>query len=124
MESVNIQATAKTPRIDFNPEQGILEISGRSTPEDSRVFYKPLISWCEEYATDPPEKTTVDVHLEHFDTSSSKGLLDLIKRLKTIREMHKEVVVVWHYDSDDEDILEAGENFENITGLPFRMTPH
>ena len=124
MESVTIQATAKTPSIDFNPDQGFLEIRGRSTPEDSRVFYKPLIAWCEEYAHNPASKTTVDVHLEHFDTSSSKGLLDFLKRLRTIKEMHKEVVVIWHYESDDDDILEAGENFMQITGIPFRMTPH
>jgi hypothetical protein len=124
MEPVNIQATAKTPAIAFNPEKGFLEIRGKSTPEDSNVFYKPLIAWCEKYATNPPQKTTVDVHLEHFDTSSSKGLLDFLKRLKAIREMEKEVEIVWHYESSDQDILEAGENFEHITGLPFRMAPH
>ena len=124
MESMIIRATAKTPSIAFNPDQGMLEIKGRSTPEDSRIFYKPLIAWCEEYANNPPPKTTVDVHLEHFDTSSSKGLLDLIKRLKSIKDSQKEVEIVWHYESSDEDILEAGEHFEHITGLPFRMTPH
>lgn len=124
MESILIQATSKTPSIDFNPDRGLLEIRGRSTPEDSRIFYKPLIDWCEQYAHNPQEKTTVDVFLEHFDTSSSKGLLDLIKRLRAIRELHKEVEVVWHYESNDEDIQEAGENFEQITGIPFRMTPH
>jgi hypothetical protein len=124
MKSVSLQATAKTPSIDFNPDQGMLEIRGRSNPEDSRVFYKPLIAWCEEYAHNPREKTVVDVQLEYFDTSSSKGLLDLIKRLKTIKELHKDVEVIWHYDSDDEDILEAGENFEDITGITFRMKPY
>lgn len=124
MESVIIKATAKTPRIEFNPSRGLLEISGRSTPEDSRHFYKPLIAWCEEYATNPAAKTMLDVNLEHFDTSSSKGLLDLIKRLKAIKEAQKEVEVIWHYDSDDEDIMEAGESFKQVTGLPFRMTPH
>ena len=124
MESIIIKATAKTPGIDFNPDRGTLEISGRSTPEDSKVFYKPLIAWCEKYAHDPPAKTTVEVKLEHFDTSSSKGLLDFLKRLKAIREQHKEVEIIWHYESDDEDILEAGENFKHITGLPFRMTPY
>jgi hypothetical protein len=124
MESIIIKATAKTPSIDFNPDRGILEIRGRSTSEDSNVFYKPLIAWCEEYAHNPPDKTTVDVQLEHFDTSSSKGLLDFLKRLRVIKEKHKEVEIVWHYESNDEDILEAGENFEHITGLPFRMTPH
>ena len=124
MNSVNIQATAKTPKIDFNPDKGLLKIMGRSTPEDSRVFYKPLIAWCEEYASNPAARKTVDVSLEHFDTSSSKGLLDLIKRLRCIKENEREIEVVWHYESDDVDILEAGENFEHITGLPFRMTPH
>jgi hypothetical protein len=119
-----IKATAKTPGIDFNPELGLLEIRGRSTPEDSKIFFKPLITWCEEYAINPPDKTVVDVQLEHFDTSSSKGLLDFLKRLKPIREQKKEVEIVWHYESDDDDILEAGENFEHITGLPFRMTPY
>jgi len=124
MESMIIRATAKTPSIEFIPERGWLEIRGRSTPEDSKVFYKPLIAWCEEYASNPAQNTTVDVHLEHFDTSSSKGLLDFLKRLKAIREMQKDVKVIWHYESSDEDILEAGENFENITGLPFTMTPY
>ena len=119
-----IKATAKTPGIDFKPEQGLLEIRGRSTPEDSKIFYKPLIAWCEEYVNNPPDRTVVDVQLEHFDTSSSKGLLDFLKRLRAIREKQKEVEVVWHYESSDEDILEAGENFEHITGLPFRMTPY
>jgi hypothetical protein len=124
MDSVSIRATAKTPKIDFNPDLGILEISGCSTPEDSRLFYKPLIAWAEEYASHPADRTVVDVNLEHFDTSSSKGLLDLIKRLKSISELKKEIEIVWHYESNDEDILEAGENFKHITGLPFRMAPH
>lgn len=124
MDSMSIRATPKTPSIEFNPEQGMLEIKGRSTPEDSRVFYKPLIAWCEEYANNPPAKTTVDVQLDHFDTSSSKGLLDLIKRLKVIQEQQKQVEVIWHYEFGDEDIHEAGEHFKNITGIPFRMTPH
>ena len=124
MDSVIIQATAKTPSIDFNPEKGMLEIKGRSTPEDSRMFYKPLIAWCEEYAKYPATRTIVDVSLEYFGTSSSKGLLDLIKRLRSIQEKQKEIEVVWHYESNDPDILEAGEHFEHITGLPFRMTPH
>lgn len=124
MDSVNIRATAKTPSIDFNPDKGFLQIKGRSTPEDSRVFYKPLIAWCEEYASNPASRTVVDVDLEHFDTSSSKGLLDLIKRLRCIQDKQGDVEVVWHYESGDADILEAGENFEHITGIPFRMTSH
>jgi hypothetical protein len=124
MDAMIVRPTSKTPGIDFNPAEGLLEIKGTSTPEDSRVFYKPIIAWGEEYANNPPEKTTVDFRLEYFDTSSSKGLLDFLKRLKLIQEKEKKVEVIWHYSQDDEDILEAGENFEHITGIPFTMAPH
>lgn len=124
MESMFIQATSKTPGIDFNPESGILAIRGRSTPEDSRAFYKPIIAWCEDYSKKPAPRTVVEVRLDHFDTSSSKGLLDFLKRLKAVRDLKKEIEIIWHYESGDEDILEAGENFKQVTGLPFRMSPY
>ena len=124
MESINIQGTNKTPSIDFNSEQGLLKIMGRSNPEDSKIFYRPLINWVEDYVSQPPDKTTVIIQLEHFNTISSKSLLDLFKRLKTIISTQKEVQVDWYYEKDDEDLLDAGKNYEHITGIPFSMIPY
>ncbi len=124
MEAISIQGTHKTPSIVFNSEQGLLEIKGRSNPENSKVFYNPLLDWVETYVSNPPEKTTVNVQLEHFNTISSKSLLDLFRRLKTIIKLNKEVTINWYYERDDEDILDAGKNYENITGIPFYLIPY
>ena len=124
MEAICIQGTNKTPSVDFNSERGLLEIKGKSNPEDSKIFYRPLINWVDDYVIHPPDKTTVIIKLEHFNTISSKSLLDLFKRLKTIIGSKKEVEVNWYYEKDDEDLLDAGKNYEHITGIPFSMIPY
>ncbi|MFN4811466.1 MAG: SiaC family regulatory phosphoprotein, partial [Bacteroidota bacterium] len=50
METLLIEGSAKTPTIKFDAEQGIIEIKGRSIPENSIEFYKPLIDWLEKYS--------------------------------------------------------------------------
>lgn len=121
MESISRKGTPKTPSVEFDPVQGLLEIKGRSNPENTIDFYRPLVNWVDEYVQNPAEKTIVNVHLEHFNTSSSKSILEVFRALAPIKEKDKDVVVNWFYEGDDEDIQEAGENYESITGLPFRM---
>jgi hypothetical protein len=121
MESLLIEGTPKTPNVTFEPEKGLLEIKGRSIPENSIEFYKPLVDWLEEYAQKPSNKTQVNVHLEYFNTSSSKCILDVFKKLETIHKNKYEVQINWYYEEDDEDMLEAGEDYESIIRVPFKM---
>ncbi len=121
MEPISIEGTPKTPTVKLDSLQGLMEIKGRSNPENSKIFYEPLIDWLEEYAKDPGDKTIVNIQLEHFNTSSSKCILDVFKKLESIYKAKHEVVINWHYEKDDEEILEAGEDYESFTGIPFKM---
>jgi hypothetical protein len=80
-----------------------------------------LVDWLEEYAKSPLEKTSVNVQLEYFNTSSSKCILDVFKKLEAIHKAKNEVVINWYYEEDDEDMLEAGEDYESIIRVPFKM---
>jgi hypothetical protein len=65
--------------------------------------------------------TQVNVQLEYFNTSSSKCILDVFKKLEAINKGKSEVTVNWYYEEDDEDMLEAGEDYESIIRVPFKM---
>jgi hypothetical protein len=121
MESLTLDGTTKTPNVSFDATKGVLEIKGRSIPENSIEFYKPLVDWLEEYANGPLAKTVVNVHLEYFNTSSSKCILDVFKKLETIHKNKYDVQINWYYEEDDEDMLEAGEDYESIIRVPFKM---
>jgi len=121
MDKLEIEGSAKTPDIRLNPEEGNLEIKGRSIPENSVAFYKPVIDWLAEYEQNTKEETIVNIQLEYFNTSSSKCILDLLKKLEGINNGKSKVLVKWHYEEDDEDMLEAGEDYEAILNIPFKM---
>jgi len=121
MESISIEGTTKTPSVKLNPESGVIEIKGRSIPENSIEFYRPIIEWLDEYAKNPNKNTTVNVQLEYFNTSSSKCILDIFKKLESLKKARNEVVINWYYEEDDEDMLESGEDYESIIRVPFKM---
>jgi hypothetical protein len=122
METLIIEGSAKTPTIKFDSTSGVVEIKGRSIPENSIEFYKPLIDWLEKYAIKPQEKTTVNIQLEYFNTSSSKCILDVFKKLEGINKGgNSEVIINWHFEEDDEDMSEAGEDYKAIINVPFKM---
>jgi len=119
LESLIIEETHKTPAIKSDSSQGLIEIKGRSNPENPVDFYKPLLDWATEYTKKPCEKTELTIHLEHFNTGSSKRLLDLLRKLELLLMTNNKVQVNWYYD--DEDILEAGITFQTMTKIPFKM---
>ena len=122
METLHIEGSPKTPTIKFDWDKGYLEIKGRSIPENSIEFYKPLVDWLDKYSGKPQKNTNVNIHLEYFNTSSSKCILDVFKKLESIHKSGtSEVVINWHYEEDDEDMLEAGEDYQAIINIPFKM---
>ena len=123
MEALSIDISPKTPLVEFNAQEGQLEFRGRSIPENSIEFYTPIFEWIDKYSIQPKEETKVNIQLEYFNTSSSKCLLDIFKKLQYLHINNKsKVIVTWFYEEDDEDMLEAGEDYQAIIKVPFVMS--
>ena len=121
MQDLIIEAGTKTPDVVFRTN-GEIEIGGRSIPENAVEFYKPLYAWLDEYAKSAPPEVKVNIRLEYFNTSSSKCLLDVFKKAEIIsRDNNSKVEVNWYYEEEDEDMLEAGEDYDIIISIPFNF---
>lgn len=122
MNNLEIPGTQKTPSVFFNSTTGTLELKGRSIPENAIEFFKPLVEWLDEYSKSPQAQTQANIHLEYFNTTSSKCILDIFRKLESINKQdNAEVVINWYYEQDDEDMLEAGEDYQSILKIPFKM---
>ena len=121
MDNLFIEGTKQTPEVKFEANTGILEIKGRSIPENTFEFFNPVLLWLEEYSKAPVDKTIVKVNLEYFNTSSSKYILEIFKRVKTVFSDGNNVLVEWYYEEDDEEMMETGEDYEDVSGLPFEL---
>jgi len=121
METIIREGTPKTPYVRMDGENGVIEIKGRSIPENSVEFYKPLIEWLDRYTNAPFDLTSVNIQLEYFNTSSSKCILDIFKKLELAYKKGNKVEINWYYEEDDEDMFEAGEDYQSIISIPFKM---
>lgn len=121
MTHLILESTPKTPNIAFNNDSGIFEIKGMSCAEYALDFYKPVFDWLDEYMERPKLKTTLNVKLKYFNTSSAKCILQLLERIGKIKEKGFEIEVNWFYNKDDEQMIADGENYSVILGLPIRL---
>ena len=121
METFFLAETPKTPEIKFNAQSGEFLITGRSIPENSIEFYKPLFDWLDEYSETPKDKTVMNVQMEYFNTSSSKCLVEVFRRLEIVHQKGLDVVINWYFEEDDEDMEESGEDFKEIIRIPINM---
>ncbi len=121
MRNLIIEPTSKTPKIILNADVNVFEISGRSIPEDSVGFYRKVIDWIDDYAKNPNPKTNFKFQLEYFNTSSSKCLLDVFRRLEKMYKSGHQIEITWCYDADDEDMKETGEDYKALLEVPFEL---
>ena len=111
--------TSKTPYVYFDADKGLIELSGRVIPEDTKLLFLPLLDWVKLYCKSPNKKTTVNIKLEYFNTSASKLILEFLKELEIIYIEKHEIVVNWYYENDDESMVEVFDIFKSMVNLPF-----
>lgn len=122
MSKIDIKKTTKTPRIIGDTALGNLSISGKSLPENAREFYEPLMLWFSELEKDHPENITIDLDYEYYNTSSSSILFKVLDSLRKLSSKSN-MKVTWHYEEDDLEMEEIGQDFQNVMGDIFILKP-
>ncbi len=118
MDVLEIKGTEDTPTVKMDKAANVIEISGRSLPEDVATFYKPVMDWIDVYIGEPNDHIDVNFKLEYFNTASSKMLLDILLKFEPIAD---NVTIKWYSHEDEEDIEEAGKEYEDIVEVPFEF---
>lgn len=121
MEVIKKEATKDTPNVILDAGKGIFEFSGKSLPENVKIFFTPILEWIKAYGESPNAETLVVMKMDYFNTASSKSILDILLAFEDINEEHKGVTVDWYYKEHDEDMEEAGDEYSDIVDLPFNL---
>lgn len=128
MDALIIEATENSPLISFDTESKIFEIVGESRPENVREFYEPILNWMDDCGTEMSSNLndennatpiTFNFKLEYFNSSSSKFILDIVKKIYDYHTKGIKIKVNWFFDEGDEDMQEAGEELSKMVKFPF-----
>lgn len=119
MEKLIIGETINTPEILFNFQTGVLEISGKSLPENAFQFYKPIYEWISKYKTQPKNFTLINIKFSFFNVDTALCLSNILKEIESIHNNGNTVKINWIYT--DEYMLESGEEFNSFIDVPMNF---
>ncbi|KKL72938.1 hypothetical protein LCGC14_2079910 [marine sediment metagenome] len=114
-----VEKTPTTPQVYI--DQGEIKIEGRSIPEDSFEFFEPVIDACRKYIEKPAKHTIVSIHLEYVNSGSKKYLTNILTILEKSYLDGNGYEVAWTYDSDDEAMLDLGNDLKGIIKIPISI---
>jgi hypothetical protein len=123
MNPLVIEGSEETPEVILDKRTNTFIFKGKSLPENPISFYSPVLQWLEIYSSDPNPETQVNFMMIYFNTSSSKIILDIMKKLEVIKKGGHNVVINWIFKEDDEEMLEAGEIYSERINIPFNIIP-
>lgn len=122
MKNLVIESTNCTPKINLDATKGVIEFFGKSYPENTFDFYKPVKEWLDEYIQNPNDTTIVNLELTYLNSSSLKVYFDIFDIFEEIHNRGKKIEVNWTYESDDDIIEETGEDFiEDFKNLKINL---
>lgn len=127
MENLFIDDSEKNPfipEINFDATTGVCVLAGESYLEDSASFYAKLMDWLSQYMGEVGDKIRFDFRLTYFNTSSSKGILDILQMLKAYKESGKEVRINWYYPEKDSDNLDDANDYIDDVGVEINVIPY
>ena len=115
-----ISPTKITPEVILDPK-GIIKLTGRLIPENAEDFFIPIEKWINEYFKNTAEITCVEISLEYINSTGSKYLLDLIRKITHVhlKKNTSKFLINWYYNDKDEDMLEKGTIFSSVLNIPF-----
>jgi hypothetical protein len=122
IEPLKIAGTEETPDVDFNISTGQFAIVGRSLPEDAYTFYRPVMDWINKYIVDCTESFDLKIHLDYFNSSSGRYLLEMLVSMEEKLSNTSLVSIDWVVDEDDELMIEKGEEFQSLLDLSITIT--
>jgi len=120
MESLFIESSEDTPKVNLNADTGIFLIAERSLPENAFEFYQPILKWLNQYSESPQDETIVNFKLDYFTTSSAKQIIKIFLSLEEINSVSL-VQVNWYYKKEDVDMYAIGLKYSKLVNVKFKL---
>ena len=132
MEAYIVKGTDFSPDVTLDSQALKFEISGEARPENTGKFFDPIIKWLEDYEAvlfwqknkfGKESKLIFEFKFEYFNSTSAKYIMDIINLMDKYHTNGHDVLIRWHYDAQDTDMQESGEEFAKLVKVQFEFMP-
>ncbi|MDY0199678.1 MAG: DUF1987 domain-containing protein [Bacteroidales bacterium] len=122
MKKLHIKPRKDSPEVILNPDSNILSIKGICHPENVTKYFEPILAWLDDFkaeliAKDESRDLKIVFFFRYFNSATYKYLITLLQKIYEFKGIGCNLFVEWHYEEDDEEMRESGEELFEFSGL-------
>lgn len=121
MQPIKLEKTFSTPAVIFTPENKTLLMEGRLIPENAEAIFTPILNWMDEYFNSGENTLNLVFRLYYYNTSSSKRIVLMLKKLDELFAAGKKINVRWEYEEGDDDCMHDGNDYSKLIRIPMEI---
>lgn len=114
--NIIFNSTDRTPEISTDDFGSSVFVKGKIIPENPISYFSVITDVIMNYYKNA-DFFNLTFQLEYFNTGAAKYLFELLKKF----DDKSKLKICWLYENDDEDIYEAGKDYQELTGLNFEF---
>ncbi len=116
-----LEATKDTPEVHLDIRKNLFKVSGASYPENAFAIYSRILEWISavKYTNNGPLEC--EFYYNYINSSSKKRVYEILIQLEKWNKKTNNICLIWRYDKFDDDMLELGEEFDDLVNLPFKF---
>ncbi|MBE9466933.1 MAG: DUF1987 domain-containing protein [Bacteroidetes bacterium] len=121
IEPLVIEATSKTPKVVFDPDNNFYEFSGRSLPENVVRTYEPILKWIDANINEVPTPIEINFRMDYLNSASAKMVSLILSKFEEFYKQNNKILINWYYFFDDDDIQSEGEIYAMLKKVPIKL---
>ena len=121
MKAFFLEPTEDSPRLAFDVEKGVIEISGRAFMADTQHYYNIVIDWLRSYIQNPRPSTHVIFNLEYTSAAVEQMICAVTAELDKYFIMGHSISIEWQVEEENEMMIEFVEELQQLFEIPISI---
>lgn len=115
MDNIALEASENSPKVIMNSDKAFIEFEGKSYPENTFAFYRPITEWLKFffkiYNKDNKDNEVLNINFKfsYFNSATTQIIFEILDIIE-VSEI-KNIKISWFYDKENQNGYEDYEDY-------------
>lgn len=112
MDNIVLEQSENSPKIIMDSHNAFVEFEGKSYPENTPAFYRPITEWLKHYFKlhrDRNKTMIVNFKFTYFNSATTQIIFEILDIIEDAEV--KNIEIYWFYDKENKSSFEDYEDY-------------
>jgi len=112
MDNILLEQSDNSPKVIMDKDRAFIEFKGKSYPENTFAFYRPITEWLKhyfKYCNDKNKSIIMNFKLTYFNSATTQIIFEILDIIEDAEVNNMEIY--WFYDKENSNAFEDYEDY-------------